>query len=251
MTSLYDSITSMERSGHISKATAAAFSKSDDRTLPMPLGLDKARHDPEFVCVLIDESGSMAQSRQAVIDTHPHLLDPLRKSAKCRHNALFVAQYLFSKKASPLQPMTRLSADGNDDVVRLTTENYMPNGKTALYMTVFQMLQDCLMIADHCAREQGLEPKIYIMLVTDGDDTEGTVDPGDVRRCLDEMRAKNRLGVAAVLGLISESLSEKQLEAIRATLGFDTVIPCARTNDKELRRAMGQMSASIAEGMRA
>lgn len=106
------------------------------------------------------------------------------------------------------------------------------------------------MIVDHCAREEGLFPKIYIMLVTDGQDTEGMVDPADVRRCLDEMRAKNRLGVAVVLGLIGESLSEKELEAIRATLGFDSVIPCSRTTDKELRKAMGLMSQSIADGMR-
>jgi hypothetical protein len=249
MASLYDSIRSMERSGSISKATAKAFSRTPDRTIQMP-PLDRVLDDPDFLCVLIDDSGSMNKVRQAVIDAHAHFLQPFRKSAKCRHDGLFVAQYLFSDTSRTLNSFTQLSTNGHDQVVRLTPAEYTAAGKTtALYQAVYRMLQDSLMVVDHCRSSENLVPQLSIGLMTDGEDKEGGVDPADIRRCLDEMREKNSLGVATVLGLTNDKLSEAQAENIRATLGFDLVISAGAT-EKEVRKAMGWLSESIAARMR-
>ncbi|MGA8809579.1 MAG: hypothetical protein WB973_17045 [Thermoanaerobaculia bacterium] len=242
---MYDSIRSMERDGKISKATADAFTGTADRQMQMP-PLHAVAYDPQFICVLLDQSGSMKPLREAVIEGHAEVINAFRKSATCRNNALFIAQYVFSGTSEPLNGFRPLSEHGNDDVVRLTESNYTPAGVTALYQTVHGMLQDTLMVVDHCGRNEGLAPSIYIMLVTDGDDTEGKVDPADIRRCLTEMRDKGTLGIAGVLGVLSDKLTPQQLENIRATLGFDVVIPAGATA-KELRDAMGQFSKSIAD----
>lgn len=245
---LYDSLESMKRDGTISQETVDAFRRGPNRTLEAP-SLARVRHDPEFVCVLLDQSGSMQSLRRAVIRSQPLLLNPLRSSAKCRHQALFVGQYMFAASPTQLHSFKPLSPDGNDDVTILSEGTYHPGGQTALYQTVYWMLQDSLMMADHCLNSEGLIPQFSIAVVTDGEDNLGGVDPGDIRRFLDEMRRKSSLRRSVVIGLLGDGLSAAQLEATRSVLGFDDVIQCGATSEREIRRAFQLGSQSIADAM--
>jgi hypothetical protein len=104
------------KDGFISSDAATPF--ASDRSLESP-SFGNIFNDPVLYGVIIDESGSMEVCKDAVVKSHPIMLDALRGSALVRNNLLFVGQYLFNNSPTNLHPDTPVSPEGNDHVTVL------------------------------------------------------------------------------------------------------------------------------------
>ena len=191
--------------------------------------------DPVFSCFLIDESGSMEPYKQDVIDGQHEMLEILRKSAKCRKDALYVVQYLFSDTVNVLNPFSKLSPDGIDDVVILKSgDYYKPNSTTALYTSLFYLLQD--MAANIAStKDKGVASTFTIGVITGGEDTDGGIEPEEIRNIIRELLDKGILRSSIIIGLTNPDFTPAKLEELKTTLGFQEAIDLPR-DGREIRR---------------
>jgi Mg-chelatase subunit ChlD len=232
--------TQIAKAGVVSQHVASILSQND-RTVACAQrkpGLE----DHRMSCFIIDASGSMKDCRDAVIQEQQKTITTLRNSSKCRRNALFIGQWLFSDTSTKLNPYTPLSTGGGDGVVLLDQSRYNPNGGTALYKTVFQVLQE---IAANIAYSlsKAFSTTFTIAVVTDGDDTEGGADPNDIKAIVQELKTNGYLVSSIVIGIENPRLSRSKIEEIRDRLGFDTAT-FAGQSDSEIRRAFDAASQS-------
>ena len=233
--------------GSLSASAASALGATAARNVSVP-NLNKVTTDPDFACFLIDASGSMEPYTQEVIDGQALMIDWLRESEKCQRGALFVVQYLFAEKPVLLNPFTELSASGNDDVVVLKDKGgYKPDHGTALYKSLFHLLQDMAAnIAN--AENQGLRATFTVGIITDGEDTENGVAPADIATVVDELHQKGYLRSSVIIGLTHSKFTPHMLEELRSRLGFKDAISMAQ-NGRDIRRAFllpSQMATSAA-----
>jgi len=224
----------LEKEGILSKETTDILS-SQEREVEIPKLSGGVYEDQVFCCFAIDSSGSMHSYKDSVIESHPIMLDTLRKSAKCRHDALYVVQYLFSDITKLLNPFEKLDKDKNDSVVVLDQNNYEPDGTTALYKTVFHLLQDMSASIEHCYNE-GVKSLFTIAVITDGEDNQGGIDTSNIRTVIQDLKTKGFLLSSVVLGLANTQFSKNQLEDIKNELGFDQAISLGQ-NSRDIRKA--------------
>lgn len=204
--------------------------------------------DRVFSCFLIDESGSMGPYKQSVIDGQHEMLEILRKSDKCKKDALYVVQYLFSDTAKALNPFSKLSPDGNDDVIILKSgDYYKPNSSTALYKSIFYLLQD--MVANIASvTDMGMTSTFTIGVITDGDDTDGGIEPEEIRNIIQELLNKEILRSAVIIGLTNPYFTKAKLEELKTTLGFQRAIDLSQDDERAIRRAFVLASQSAVTG---
>ena len=244
---VHQGISDLAKNNTISDEARGHFTKGSNRTEELP-EMDAVPTDPVFLTVLIDSSGSMDVCKEAVLESHPLMLNVLRESQIAGLDALFVKQDLFNTSRQKLNSFTPLSSDeGSDNVTILTSSNYSPDGGTALYKTLHSSLQDLLVMLSY-AQKNDLKPQASVALITDGKDTEGEVDPRVIRNLLQELREQKILKSCVLIGLLNSNLTQVELEEIRNKLGFDTCINCGQDSDREIRQAFIMGSHAIAAG---
>ncbi len=236
-----------EKEGFLSNRAASVLLSQGDRQIQMPQ-MKPAFEDPIYVAIIIDNSGSMDPYKAAVIRGQNQLLSVLRGSKKCKKKALLVGHYLFSGTVQPLNSFELLDPSGNDRVTVLDDSSYTIADSTALYQAVFHVLQE-MVGSIHATQNQGIAAKFIIALFTDGEDTDGGVDPADIRNTISELRNKKFLSQSVVVGLTggptgSNALTEASVMRIRDTLGFDQAISVDKA-PAEIRRAFDLLSESI------
>jgi hypothetical protein len=199
---------------------------------------------PIFSCFLIDSSGSMEPYAQSVIEGQNEMIQILRGSKKCRtDDALFIVQYLFSDEVKALHPFTQLSRNGKDRVVLLRNGNYyIPGGRTSLYKSIFYMLQDMAAnIANaHLAH---VAATCTVGVITDGEDTEGGVQPSEIRDVIQELQVKRILRSSVIVGATHPKFTASMLEELRVRLGFQQAISLSQ-NPSDIRAAFVLASQS-------
>ncbi|OQW91787.1 MAG: hypothetical protein BWK78_03575 [Thiotrichaceae bacterium IS1] len=226
----------------LSPETVAVLDR-EDREIEV-LDLPNLSEDPRFTCIVIDDSASMNPYRDDVIAGHATMLETLRESAKCKNDALYVIQYLFAEVPRQLNPFARLDAQKNDDVTVLDHSNYKADGSgTALYKTLYHLLQDLAMSIEH-SFNQGVTSSFTIAVITDGEDNVGGVNPADISKVVQELRTKKYLRSSVVLGLENPNFTKRRLEEIKTNLGFEEAISLSQQNPKEIRRAFMLASRS-------
>ena len=199
---------------------------------------------PQLAVIIMDKSGSMQPHTDAVIEGHRLLLEGLRGSSKCRRHALYMLQSLFSSNTEQLQKFTELAPDGADSVVKLNRTNYCPDGGTALYQSVYKMLQDMTANLGHNLA-QNLKTQFYLGVITDGEDTEGGVDPNDIRAAVQDMKSRGHITKSVICGISSGNLDYNRFVEIKNQLGFDEAIMVSNS-PQEIRKAFNLMSVSVA-----
>ncbi|MEK8021490.1 MAG: vWA domain-containing protein [Candidatus Parabeggiatoa sp.] len=230
------------KKGILSPKTEEILEKGKDRETEIPEIPDFV--DPVFACFVIDASPSMSPYRMDVIQSHPVMLDVLRESAKCKNDALYVIQYLFSGTSKQLHPFEKLDVQKKDAVVLLNQKNYDTNqgSGTALYDTVFELLQEMNATIEVCY-DDGIPSTFSIGVITDGDDNVSKVKPADIRSVVEDLREKGYLRSSVILGLLDKQFSEKRLQEIKKMLAFDKAIPLGK-EPAEIRRAFELASQS-------
>jgi hypothetical protein len=239
-----ESVDNLKREKIISPESAKTFGVGKDRTIQVP-SMEDVAYDPVLTCILIDRSGSMIECRKAVLESHPFMINALRESSITRHGAHFISQYLFSSEPVLLHGYVPLGKKGQSDKVTLLNDNnYNPEGRTALYQTLFNALQDMLGVVQS-ARSEGLSPKISISVITDGADTEKIVAPEDICRLIGDLKQSKILKSSVLVGLISKAgLSETEMEEIRKKIGFDKILNCERSSERDIRNIFVMASQS-------
>jgi len=199
--------------------------------------------DPVFSCFLIDESGSMHPYKQNVIDGQSEMIQMLRKSHKCKKGALFVVQYLFADSVKVLHPFTTLSANGSDNVIVMNKGNhYNPDGYTALYKSLFYLLQDMAAnIAN--AQNNNVKSTFTIGVITDGEDNQGGIQPDEIKNIIQELQSKGIIRSSVIIGLTNSQFSSSMLNDLKNRLGFQEAISLSQ-DAKEIRRAFVLASQS-------
>lgn len=203
--------------------------------------------DPVFSCFLIDESSSMEPYKRSVIDGQHEMLEILRKSAKCRKDALYVVQYLFSDTVKVLNPFSKLSQNGTDDVIILKSgDYYKPNSCTALYKSLFHLLQDMAANIASTA-DEGIASTFTIGVITDGEDNMKGVKPEEIRNIIRELLDKGILRSSVIVGLTNPHFTPAKLEELKTTLGFQEAIELSQS-EREIRSAFVLASQSAVSG---
>lgn len=226
----------------IDKDAAESFGKGS-RTILAP-DLDEVEYDPVFTCIIMDKSGSMHCCQQAVVDAQNAMIDALRDSAITRHGAHFILQYQFDEKLLPIHDAEALAtARGNDNVALLTLDMYRPGGQTALYKSVHMVLQDMMGLLSK-ARDQGMNAKFVIVLVSDGADNECGIKPEDIRNLVKQLQEQGILKTSIIVGLLNPQFNEKQLENIRKNIGFEKSLVCDQSSPRKIRETFVMASQS-------
>lgn len=202
---------------------------------------------PVISSFLIDASGSMSVYRKEVIAGQREMLNTLRGSAKCDREALLVVQMLFSDQMKPLHNATKLSTkEGDDKVVILNENNYNPNGRTALYSSVFELLKS---IEDIIKNDKKKGYAFTIGIITDGEDTQGGVDTKDIRTLIQYITNKEKLHSSVIIGLTNKDFTEEKLKKLKETLGFQEAISLSQ-DPKAVRRAFMMASQLAISGQK-
>lgn len=238
-----ENVQGLKRENVISEASAKNFTRKANREVALP-SFDDVAYDPIFTCIVIDRSGSMQTCINAVLDSHPRMLDALRGSAVTRNGAHFVSQYLFNNSIATLHDAEALSVEpGSDKVAVLTSKNFRPDGSTALYDTLFTALQDMLTLLQE-ARNEGLSPMLCITVITDGEDNVSKVNPNDIRHLIQELKTKRILRSSVLVALNNGTFSNTAAANIQKTIGFDEILNCNQSSAREIREKFIMASQS-------
>lgn len=196
---------------------------------------------PVFAGFLIDASGSMERYQQDVINGHKAMLATLRESEKCDKGVLYVYQCLFADQPRVLHGFYAMDRGGADKhIVALDTNNYVPNGMTALFDAIITMVQDLEAHLNQVAK-QGLLPAARIAVITDGAENASKAKEDEVRAAIQRLRSKEWLQSSVIIGLTNPEFTEAKLEDLRVTVGFAQKIRLDR-NAKDIRKAFALAS---------
>jgi hypothetical protein len=237
---------SLVTSGNMTPRVAAQLTQNDRsvRTADFARGFE----DPVMSCFLIDASPSMEPYADAVIQGQQLMIKTLRGSAKCRKDALYVAQWLFSSNITMLDPFSILEKSANDSVSALDNKRYRPQDGdgTALYATVLHVLQDMAANIAY-ALGQNIRTTFTIGLITDGEDNRGGAQPSDIKAIVQDLKANGHLARSTVIGIEHAQLPRQKIIDIKDSLGFDEAIFVGQSAS-EIRRAFALASQSAVQG---
>jgi hypothetical protein len=228
--------------GELSPESVRFLSQHDHEIPVTPVA--GRNEEPAMACFVIDASPSMKPYTADVIAGQHILLDALRKSAKCRKDALYIGQWLFSGSYTLLNPLEPLSREGLDKIVPLDVQNYRPQDGdgTALHATVYEVLQS--MVANIAfALGQNIITTFSITIITDGENNRPGADPSEIKTLLEELRANRYLTNSIVIGIESPELPRAKILEIQQRLGFDATAFTGQSA-KEIRRAFALASQS-------
>lgn len=238
---------SLVKDGTLSQTAANALT-SNSRNVQVA-DVSMLYDDPVFSCFLFDESGSMQPYQQNVIDGQSEMIQILRKSHKCKKGALYVVQYLFADSVKVLNPFAILSPNGSDNVVVMNKGNYYnPDGCTALYKSLFYLLQD---MAANIANAQNNNVKgtFTIGVITDGEDNQGGIQPDEIKNIIQELQSKGIIRSSVIIGLTNPQFTSSMLNELKNRLGFQEAVSLSQ-DAKEIRRAfvLASQSAVSSQG---
>ena len=192
---------------------------------------------PVFMAFLFDASGSMQPYADDVIAGHKLMLDTLRESKEVKIDKVVYLYQLLFAGGDPdiLQQFDKLTSDGKDNIVALTSANYRPAGQTALYDAILVAIND-LEIVMRNAHKDGMGGSARIAVITDGEDTCSDSKTEDVRQAVQSLRDKELIASSVIVGLNHQDFSDDKLEALRTASGFSQAVSLRR-EPREIRRA--------------
>jgi hypothetical protein len=233
---------SLVATGNMSPQIASQLTQAD-RSIQVA-EVKRGFEDPIFSCFVIDASPSMEPFTNAVIQGQQRAIETLRGSAKCRKNALYVGQWLFSSDITLLNSFALLDRSKNDGVSILDSQRYQPQkgDGTALYNTVFHVLQHMAVNIAH-AYGQNVRTTFSIAVITDGEDNRSDIQPSEIKMIVQELKAKGHLVKSIVIGIEHAKFSQQTITKIKDALGFDDAITVGQS-DSEIRRAFALASQS-------
>ena len=212
-----------------------------------------------YIAVMPDDSGSIAgvnplkrDNTQDVMDGHNNIVEALKELQQARF-ILFKTQYLNSD--TPLNNWVSL-----DKAVRMTKDNFTPEGGTPLYDKTLSLLTSVIYEKNEALKRGHSNVRWGIILITDGDDTELTNTANKVKIILDDMRKKGEImpscepdnmyaGSIALLGIEDRETDPNAgayFEKVARSMGIEWVLHANRLSSTDMRRAFNTFSKAVA-----
>ncbi|WP_439131453.1 hypothetical protein [Polaribacter sp.] len=193
---------------------------------------------PVFSSLIIDESGSMSKERNQVIEAHKEALIAIRGSMICKKESLFLVQHTFNYTSTMLNSLSVVDTNQNDKIIALDKCNYIPNGTTTLYDTLYEVVTMLHIEADSFKATGRKAPQIVIGVLTDGEDTGSGYSAEDVKKLMKDLYDKRVIKSSVVIGWADgKNLMEGQLESLRKSIGFEKYICLEKANPSAIREA--------------
>jgi hypothetical protein len=201
------------------------------------IGLDEIDvDDVTLVAVALDQSSSMSGYRQDVIDGFNQMLKALSDSRQS--DSILVSAWNFSDRSQLLHsyiPVTKLAG--------LNSNDYYPNGSTALYDTLLHVMAG-MVAYGQMLRDNGVRTRCVMVVFSDGQDCASRAAAGQVKTVSEALLAQEIYTLAYV------GFGGGNLKQIADEVGFPAVLT-AQASAREIRRVFHQVSASIIRGQSA
>jgi len=207
----------------------------------IPENIDEVIGIPVYAGLLIDKSGSMYQEKQRVIEGHNRAIRALKSSHVCENNLLYIFQQTFHHEVHTINPLRKLHHRGEDEVQSLNETLYNPvngYGMTYLYDALFQHIDLLTREALRLFSKKSQKPQITIGVMTDGNDnTSQKHTANDVKKLLTNLRKQKMLKSAVIIGWNSSAFTEKHLQQLKMSIGFDEYIAIDIAEPRAIRNA--------------
>lgn len=203
-----------------------------------------------------DYKTAVKKVQASITEAHAKALDALRKSSICKAGYLKVYQYTFNSAKRLINEPELLNRFGRDKVVKLNSDNYMPESITALYDVIYEALD--VVYTDYLKPEvekHSRPDKVIIGVITDGEET--SLDPAEraqriqeIKGLLKELRGTDtysHLFSSVLIGLTSQDYSKRKLQEEKEKLSFDDHISIDQSDDKAIRNAFRLWSSEASD----
>lgn len=192
------------------------------------IGIDDLTSDENtLVCVILDETGSMDDDRDAVISSFNEMVRALKDSKAS--DKILLSVWAFNTKRRLIHSYLPLEL-----VPDLT--DYYPNDQTALFDAVLDGFTS-LVAYEQDLQNLGNRTQAIVAVFSDGEDNASRVSARDVERVAVELLDKE----SYVLALVT--FGQGFARQVAAEMGFPNVLEVGAT-PTEIRRAMGTFSKS-------
>lgn len=220
-----------------------------------------------------DYNNAIKQTQNAITKAHNKAIDALRGSAICQQGYLKVCQYIFNHETRLLNSPKTLNKDGMDDVKKLTSNVYYPDGMTALYDSIEESTRLIYDKYINPSKKKREIDKLILVVITDGEDT--IIDKTEryqissqrdweeqetylrmkkqktrtIKESLKKLRGHTTTGQqhlesAILIGLTNSQFSSKHLLGLKKELGFDESIAILQNDSAALRTAFRLFSGN-------
>ena len=205
------------------------------------VGLDQLdSEDVTLVAFVLDMSSSMASFESAVI--HAYNTELMALSAARSASSLLVSTTTFADQPALLHGYTKAH-----EVTPLSAATYAPGGSTALHDAVLGVLGR-MEAYRRQLHDNGVRTRAIVVVLSDGEDNVSRATADDVRRVAERLLAEETTTLAYV-GFGSGARGAA-LRSLAGAIGFPSVLTASQSTS-EIRRALGQVSASILRTTRA
>jgi hypothetical protein len=195
---------------------------------------DLDSEDVTLVAFVIDMSSSMGGCADTVIKAYNTEIAAL--SAAKSAGSLLVSTTTFADQPALLHGYAKI-----DGVAPLSPATYAPNGSTALYDAVLGVFSR-LEAYRKTLFDNGVRTRAIVVVLSDGDDNVSKGTAADVRQIADRL-VREETTTLAYVGFGSGGHGAS-LRALAGAIGFPSVITASQSTS-EIRKALGQVSASI------
>ena len=204
-----------------------------------------------------DYKNAIRKVQFEITAAHEKALSALRGSQVCKDRYLKIYQYAFNDKLKLINSPKELSPVGEDEVVKLTQDNYYPESKTALYDVIHEALQvvEAKYLRQARAEEKRVD-KLIIGVITDGQDTmykdkssEKTQKINQIKQLMQRLRGEDgysHLHSSVLIGLTSADFTRQHMLEVKDELTFDEAISINQSDDKAIRKAFKLFSTDAA-----
>jgi hypothetical protein len=135
-----------------------------------------------LVVPVVDATGSRKDEAELMRVEYNKMLEALKISKG--HDTILVSGWLFGMRNKLLHGFVHL-----EDAVKLTVSNYDPDGMTAMFDCLLDVLRGAVSYAQSLI-DQGLRVKVVIPILTDGEDNSSKADVSDVRTVVTDLIAR-------------------------------------------------------------
>ena len=184
--------------------------------------------DITIVTLLIDDSGSMASHKDAVIKGQNRIIDTLLQKASYPDRILISTQVLNGGDAGVIDPYHPLA-----EAVRLDGRNYRPDNETRLIPRTIEVLGG-VMLKTQEGSDEWKTVRTATLVMSDGHDTSG-MDIEEVAVLVRDMRA-SKVHLLAAMGFGEKSY----FTGFFSDMAIDPQwILTAEARDEEILKALG------------
>lgn len=219
-------------------------------TMPMCLGAPihtLESDDVTIIMFVIDESPSMSEVRQLLIDTFNEvMIEGLKGSSKKTANTIIVGGLSFSTR---IKPMWGGGFKKLQELSLLTLRDYDPDSGSAtnFYQAVLDGLTGASAYATQVFQETGTPPKVIVVPLTDGADNCHQAKPEDVLAVVSSLSRE----IYKFPLVVFETYERVDGEQIALQTGFDlfhSKKEPGETDDdvrRRFRHMMGTLSSQV------